>query len=508
MPVPKTHQNEFHIQLDENIRKVNHKNRILQAISVTFASVGAIVLSYVAVANNNFLPITTVCFNPEIVYEPYKTIPKQEGRFNKFCSSGANIFPMLTPYYEKLTQDNVDFAVKVFVVNQFDNSLQTTKLILGLCVGSGIVGLLAASGMLHNLRENKNAFYQKTHSEYKINQLFAEASETVVNTEFEGMFKEPEPLLHPLVADIQTAELQKQLNKELLEGTELEKKILKTRRDIESAFSLKDSETTDENAKDKNDDNIQFMIDALKSHEGGWLWQLVEGNLPIWLTGRMGTGKTWTLASIALIRKYCCKMSVRYVIDVHGLGENKAVWDLLNPQDILAVGVKGELNNITEAIERDKAKIAEGFREMIESYAKRINNSESKNNKIQDIIDEYTNLKQDKIIGDEASEWYREHLTSSRKAYAYITAATHNDTNAAYPDGTKVQRDTQTALIEKKSANEAPLSNCTVVRGLFDSTGEQIDNSKKHFPIWFAPQIIFNHVTGVELIDFDEYEGK
>ncbi|MHC5833037.1 MAG: hypothetical protein ACYT04_97910, partial [Nostoc sp.] len=50
----------------------------------------------------------------------------------------------------------------------------------------------------------------------------------------------------------------------------------------------------------------------------------------MWLIGNQGSGKTYTAAAIALIRKYCLDAPIYQLIDRHATGDNADVWKLLD----------------------------------------------------------------------------------------------------------------------------------------------------------------------------------
>ncbi|MHC5732863.1 MAG: hypothetical protein ACYTXY_54275, partial [Nostoc sp.] len=74
---------------------------------------------------------------------------------------------------------------------------------------------------------------------------------------------------------------------------------------------------------------IHALVDALKSHEGGWLWRIIDNQTPLWFIGRQGSSKTWTACSFALVRKYCLGISIRHLIDEHARGVNWQIWNYL-----------------------------------------------------------------------------------------------------------------------------------------------------------------------------------
>jgi hypothetical protein len=410
--------------------------------------------------------------------------------------------PMLSPYFERLKQDNIDFATKVAVVNKQDDNLTSTKLLLLMSASLGVMGCIGASVTINLLRENKNKIYQLKNSEFSLNEIYANASRTELSTEMESKFAklEPEKLLHPSSIILQDLQLETAIAEQITLTKEEEKKAAKLDKEIKK-ISGKKADIQDETSAISEDEELllerkESMLEALKNYEKGWLHLFIDGQKPFWLTGAMGSGKTWTLASIGLIRKYCFGMEVGYIIDEHANGSNSELWDLLKPRCKLGVSA--------EDIEGDYQKIALAFEDIRNSYFDRIkNHEEAKKNPVQDIIDEYTEYKDNEIVSDAACKWYKSHLKDSRKAYRWTIAATHNDTNGSYPDNSYNQRVAQTVLVEKKSQNsKTPLSKCKLVRGFFDDNGEHLENLSVSFPKWFTPQDIYDHLTGGEEIEF------
>jgi hypothetical protein len=250
-----------------------------------------------------------------------------------------------------------------------------------------------------------------------------------------------------------------------------------------------DSETTSHTSTDEQLKNT--LINALKNHENGWLWNIIENQTPLWLIGRQGSAKTWTACTFALARKYCLNMPVRHLIDEHAKGVNWQIWKYLEPQTVTSdVEFMGEI-----------------FDSIVENWKLRIEgkNELEKPAKItpeQIIIDEYTALKSE--VGEPADRFYRRHLKDTRKAQAYVIGVTHNDTNSSYPEGTKEQREAGTILIQKFSSNgKFPLPRIKIVRGLFDDSGNELLDFEASFPNWFRPETIHNHFNG-KPIKFDE----
>lgn len=232
------------------------------------------------------------------------------------------------------------------------------------------------------------------------------------------------------------------------------------------------------------------LIEALKGHEDGWLWKIIDNLTPLWLIGRQGSGKTYTSAAIALVRKHCLGIPIYYLIDRHATGDNSSSWRYLDTQ------------NIAES----ELEIGTALDTLCEHWLLRIKGKNDLEQPAtitpeQVLIDEYTNLKS--LIGEPAEKFYKLHLTDTRKAKVYVTGITHNDTNSSYPEGTQAMREAGTILIQKFSANgKTPLSRVKIVRGLLDDNGEEYLEAERTLPSWFNPEDIYNHILG-KPISFD-----
>ena len=232
------------------------------------------------------------------------------------------------------------------------------------------------------------------------------------------------------------------------------------------------------------------LIQALKAHEEGWLWKIIDNLTPLWLIGRQGSGKTYTSAAIALVRKHCLGIPIYYLIDRHATGDNSKAWRYLDTQ------------NIAES----ESEIGTALDGLCEHWLLRIKGKNDLEQSAtitpeQVLIDEYTNLKS--LIGEPAEKFYKLHLTDTRKAKVHVTGITHNDTNSSYPEGTQAMREAGTILIQKFSANgKTPLSRVKIVRGLLDDNGEELKEAERTLPSWFNPEDIYNHFNG-KPINFD-----
>jgi hypothetical protein len=261
------------------------------------------------------------------------------------------------------------------------------------------------------------------------------------------------------------------LKKHTLTLTELDKEtaknqleLLETQKKIEKLNGTLSPENNP-----KND-----LINALKSHEGGWLWDIINSLKPLWLIGNQGSGKTYTASAIALIRKYCLYAPVYYLIDRHATGDNAEAWQYLKATH-------------TAESEGD---IASALSQSILYWGDRIKSKPS--DKSQIIIDEFTNLRG--LIGEGVDIFFKLSLSDTRKAKCYLLGITHNDTNSSFAEGTKDARRAGMILIQKFSANgETPLPRVVIRHGLVDASGNNLEDIEKTLPGWLHPEKIYAH---------------
>lgn len=266
-----------------------------------------------------------------------------------------------------------------------------------------------------------------------------------------------------------------QLNKEIADNQLSEAEIKAKLEKISKAIP-KDKELSKEELLK------QDLIEALKSHEDGYLWKIINSLKPLWLCGNQGSGKTYTASAIALIRKHCLEAPVYYLIDRHATGDNADVWKLLESE------MKAET-------EED---ISAAFNNCCKRWLSRIKDKATAKEQI--LVDEFTNLKS--LVGDTAINFFKMSLTDTRKAKTYLLGITHNTTNESFPDGTAAARKAGSILIEKFSANgETPLNRVAVRYGLVDEQGNSLEDVEKTLPSWFHPAKIHQHFNG-KPIDF------
>jgi len=264
-----------------------------------------------------------------------------------------------------------------------------------------------------------------------------------------------------------------------LHVSELDKEIASNRLTVAEANRKLDKMNRPDTAKKVNVDEQPklTLIEALKSHEDGWLWRVVSSLKPLWISGNQGSGKTWTAAAIALVRKYCLDAPIYYLIDRHATGDNTEVWQYLQSS------VKAETED----------EIALAFEDCCNRWLSRIKGKVA--TKEQVVVDEFTNLQS--LINESAVSFFKSSLTDTRKAKIFLLGITHNTSNESFPPGTAATRKAGSILIEKFSADgEKPLARTVIRYGLTDEKGNNLEDTERTFPCWFTPQEIHQHFTG------------
>jgi hypothetical protein len=275
---------------------------------------------------------------------------------------------------------------------------------------------------------------------------------------------------------VKHSEMDKQIALLLLDKNKAEKEIEKLRN--------KKSSQTNINQQGSDKQLVNFLIEALKTHEDGWLYDLIKNAKPLWLIGSQGSGKTNTAGAIALIRKYCFDAPIYQLIDRHATGENWEVWKLLDAT------LKAE----------SEEEIGQSLEDATDRWLQRI--KEKPSTKQQIIIDEFTNLKKIDSCKDAAMKFFSMHLTDTRKAKEFFIGINHYFTNESTVEGTFEARKSGTIQLKKFSANgETPLSRVQIIHGLVDENGNELEEVERTLPNWLEANKIYQHFNG-KPIDF------
>ncbi|MFM6611488.1 MAG: hypothetical protein ACKPJQ_19070 [Dolichospermum sp.] len=271
---------------------------------------------------------------------------------------------------------------------------------------------------------------------------------------------------------LQLSEIEKETAKNNLETLETQKKIEKL-----SGKSIKD----DQPKLLPNEELKHILIDALKNHEDGYLWDIIINRKPLWIIGGMGSGKTWTSCTFSLLRKYLLDADIEYLIDRHYNGDNADIWQYLKAK------------NIAE----NENEIISTFEELAQYWMSRIKSKPT--NFTQTVVDEFTHLRT--LTGDVADTIFKLHLSDCRKAKNLFVGVTHQDTNESFAPGSAAMRKAGIILLQKFSKDgEKPLDRVVVKYGLNNSNGDELEDIEKTLPNWFYPQKIHDHFNSKPII--------
>ncbi|MBD2246788.1 hypothetical protein [Nostoc sp. FACHB-888] len=233
---------------------------------------------------------------------------------------------------------------------------------------------------------------------------------------------------------------------------------------------------------------ISDLIEALKNHEDGWLWKIIDNQKPIWVLGEAGSGKSTLAASIVMLRENLFDMPLYQLIDAHA-GENlRNAWKYLSPQ----------------LIAQTEEEIGLAFDDARERWLDRINNQPFKQPQ-QLLVDEFTNYSESDITKEPAKKFVKASLSDPRKAEERLVCIAHFFTNTAVggSDGTAKGRARGTIQIDRKTADgKTPLKVATV-NGLNNEEGDAEVDKKVTIPGWLTPESIHKHFNG-QPIDFDD----
>ncbi|MHC5761861.1 P-loop NTPase family protein [Nostoc sp.] len=245
-----------------------------------------------------------------------------------------------------------------------------------------------------------------------------------------------------------------------------------------------------------NDDNhpltdqrlISDLIEALKNHESGWLWKIIDNQKPIWVLGEAGSGKSTLAASIVMLREYLFDMPLYQLIDAHS-GENlRNAWKYLSPQ----------------LIAQTEEEIGLAFDDARSRWLDRINNQPEKRPQ-QLLVDEFTNYSESDITKEPAKKFVKASLSDPRKAEERLVCIAHFFTNTAVggSDGTAKGRARGTIQIDRKTADGKIPLNVATINGLNNSKGDAEVDKKVTIPSWLTPESIHKHFNS-QPIDFDD----
>jgi hypothetical protein len=280
-----------------------------------------------------------------------------------------------------------------------------------------------------------------------------------------------------------------------LNDSQIDKTIAENK--LTAAEAIKKLTKLQGNATDRPTDNQSSstqqlktgMIEALKSHEDGWLWKIIDNQKPVWVLGEAGSGKSTLAASIVMLRQYLFDMPLYQLIDAHAGDNLRKAWKYLNPQFVA----------------QSEEEIGQAFDDARERWLDRINNQTEKKQQ-QLLVDEFTNYSESDITKEPAKKFVKASLSDPRKAEEWLVCIAHFFTNTAVggSDGTAKGRARGTIQIDRKTADGKTPLKVAIVNGLNNSEGDAEVDKKVTIPSWLTPENIHNHFNG-KTINFDGY---
>ncbi len=450
----------------------------------------------------------------EFCFRPDKTLIKNKKSITKFCNEdkrhvvpestwNAAKFEPSNPYYQSETAFIIPKKASRLKVIPANNPNYGWYLVGAL--GCSVLAAGTCQQRINTYKSDFTEYLAKTKKSLKENVLSTESDLKVYGhtvAEKEATAKDSISRQYQSFRDaeksegeVYTEELNAKLNNELVTAqhqlnlAQLQKETVENLRDKTKAEKEINKLLGTKNSDKENDSNspnkqlINDLIEALKNHEDGWLWTVVDAIKPIWLVGDMGTGKTNTSVAIGLIRKYCLDIPIFRIADRHLNGENSEVWNLLEAQ------LKAD----------NDGSILEAIQDVIERREDRINS------KVEDpeqfLLDEFTQLAS--LDKESVERFVSSTFSDTRKAKEYFIGVTHNLTNAAFGDGTASMRKGAFYLKKFTLDNKKPLPRIVVKTGLKDDQGNNLEDVEKTLPSWFRAETIYRHFNG-QPINFED----
>ena len=263
-----------------------------------------------------------------------------------------------------------------------------------------------------------------------------------------------------------------------LQLSELEKETAKN--NLETLELNKNKKSKEEN-KDIEESNIKdSLINALKSHEDGWLWYLVESFTPIIIWGKPGSYKSYTAAAIALLKHYLIDAGIESIADIDYEQNKNASWKYLIPLEpnVYGDGIDWESYGeaYLDAVTRSKTRTLQ-------------------NKPIVSIWDELTNAKGKFSNAGNIIPFV---IATPRKRNEHCILISHNLTQGCLGGCESISEPikTQTYRLKLKTNPESKPLFKGVLQGLVNSEGDELEDHPVTLPNWLRPEIIYGHFNG------------
>jgi len=220
------------------------------------------------------------------------------------------------------------------------------------------------------------------------------------------------------------------------------------------------------------------LIEKLKDHEDGWLYELCTGYKPLWILGDMGSWKSFCGASIALCRYYLNGWQLQSICDPHGHQNKHESWKELLTLEPICFGGNQNWEQINKGL--------------IEAF-ERWNTRTMKDPIITSIFDEVTNYSKHDESKESAKEFSSRAVSDPRKAAEGIIMIAHAFSNAA-TGGSEGYADARTGnsiQLRLTSTNKMTPTFKGKLTGFKDDEGNVLEDLAVTIPKdWFTPEKI------------------
>jgi hypothetical protein len=220
------------------------------------------------------------------------------------------------------------------------------------------------------------------------------------------------------------------------------------------------------------------LIEKLKDHEEGWLYELCTGYKPLWILGDMGSWKSYCGATIALCRYYLNDWLLQSICDPHGHQNKHESWKELLQLEPTCYGGNQNWEQINEGLK---------------ASFERWNTRTMKDAIITSIFDEVTNYSKHDESKDSAKEFSSRAVSDPRKAAEGIIMIAHAFSNAA-TGGSEGYADARTGnsiQLRLTSTNKMTPTFKGKLTGFKDEDGNVLEDMPVTIPVsWFSPEKI------------------
>lgn len=221
------------------------------------------------------------------------------------------------------------------------------------------------------------------------------------------------------------------------------------------------------------------LIQRLKEHENGWLYEICTGIKPLYIIGDQGSFKSYTAAAVALTRQYLEGCKLEAIVDPHFHQNKTKAWKtLLN------------LQPKTYGANQNWDEINQGIQDALSRWNVRTLDDKP----ICSIFDEMTNYSLHDECKELSAELNRRILSDPRKSNEGVIIISHGFTNAATggTSGFAKTRESGTLQLELRSDNKMRPLFKGMLNGYKDSDGSLIKDMPIALPDWFKPETIYN----------------